>query len=248
MTRNLFLALLFAAVLPLSVFADQYGGFQQFSDAGSLKPFARDLGGILGSGTFHGARTLGVTGWDVSFRGGMQFSPDKNDKIMRDNGIKGFGLPLVQAEVGMPLRLDGFIRGMTFEGLTVAGGGIRYGLIKGTDKPWSPKVMLVGVGHAVVHQHFSANHIGVNLVFSAGINRFAPYIGGGFDRTRLTARSSTRDPAIAGNSVTTFEYRGTVGVRVKPFKRDYFEFIYLAVAYNFMHGKSGSEASFGIRF
>ncbi len=249
MIKRLALSFLLAAALPAVSYADQFGGFQQFSDPGSLIPFARDLGGILGSGTFQGARTLGVTGWDVSVRGALQLDPDPDNKILRDNGVNSaFGFPIIQAEVGLPLRLDGFIRGMSFEGLTVAGGGIRYGIIKGTDKPWSPKLMLVGVGHAVVHQHFSANHFGGNLVLSAGTNRFAPYIAGGFDRVRLVARSSTRAPIIAGTTVTSFNYRSTVGVRLKPFTRAYFEFIYLTVAYNYMHGRSASESSLGIRF
>ena len=226
-----------------SAFADQYGGFQQYADGGSLKPFARDLGGVLGAGSFHSARSLGFSGFDVGFRGGMQFSPDKNDRILRNNGVKAFGLPWVQAEIGMPFKLDGFIRGVSYQGLTIAGGGLRYGLLKVSDKPWAPQLLLSGVGHSVVHQYFSASHFGLSLVGSMGIPVFTPYVGAGFDRTRLLVRSSALDPSLNGSTVTTLESRFTAGMQFRPWT-----FVYMNAAYVLMHGQSGAEAGMGLRF
>lgn len=235
--------LLAAAAVPAFATADPYAGFEQFADAGSLKPFTRDLGGLLGSATSHNGRSLGFSGFDVGVRYGAQFHPSAGDKIMRGNGVKAFGLPWVQAEIGMPFKIDGFIRGISYQGLTVAGGGLRYGLYSPSDKPWTPQILVSGVGHSVVHQNFSATHFGVDLVCSAGTPGFTPFLGGGFDRTRLVVRSSKLDPTLNGADVTTLESRFTAGVSLKPY-----QFVYLSLAGTLAHGQGGAEASLGVRF
>ncbi|MFI5360558.1 MAG: hypothetical protein ACHQ49_01205 [Elusimicrobiota bacterium] len=222
---------------------DPYAGFAQYADASSLKPFTRDLGGLLGGATFHDGRSLGFSGFDVGARYSAQFYPSKGDGIMRNEGVKSFGLPWVQAEIGLPFKIDGFIRGISYQGLTVSGGGLRYGLFAPSDKPWTPQVLVSGVGDTVVHQEFSASHFGANVVASAGTPFFLPYAGAGFDRTRLVVRSSALAPALDGTNVTTLESRFTAGLRLKPY-----QFTYLNLAYVLAHGQSGAEAGLGVRF
>ncbi len=234
--------LLAAAAAPAFATADPYAGFSQFADGGSLKPFTRDLGGLLGGATFHDGRSLGFSGFDVGARYSAQFAPSKGDSIMRNNGVKSFGLPWVQAEIGLPFKIDGFIRGISYQGLTVSGGGLRYGLYAPSDKPWTPQVLVSAVGDAVVHQDFSASHFGANLVGSIGTPFFLPYAGVGVDRTRLDART-TSVATLNGTSVTTTEARFTAGVRLKPY-----QFTYVNVAYVNAHGQSGAEAGLGVRF
>jgi hypothetical protein len=240
------LAVCFIRAAPVAYakpFPYPYGGFSHFADSGSLKPFCRDLGGILGSATFHSGRSLGLSGWDFGAQGGMQFYPDKNNRILRNNGVKIFGLPWVQAEVGLPFAVDGFVRGINYQGLTVAGVGVRWGLLKSNDKPWAPQLLAASVGHSVVHQDFSASHFGANLVGSMGTQMFTPYLGVGFDLTRLQVRSSIFDPTQNGVKVTTFESRYTAGMQLKPW-----QFFYIHGAYVLMHGQSGTEAGLGLRF
>ncbi len=253
MTRSILAALLTVACAAPAA-ADQYGGFQQFSDRGSLKPFARDLGGILGSGTFHSGRNLGFTGWELGFRGAMQFSPEKNDLILRRNGVRGFGLPWVQVDVGVPLRFDVFVRGVSYEGLAVSGGGLRWGIVKDPEKPhpWTFHLLAAGVAHSFVHQHFSGVHAGINLAGSMKNNWLTLFAGPGFDWTRLVARNSTLDTTLAGETVRTIESRFTVGAKIKPFAAittpKWLPYLYLSAAYLLMHGSHGAESSFGIRF
>lgn len=235
--------LLAAAAAPALASADPYADFPTYADAGSLKPFTRDLGGLLGAATFHNGRSLGFSGFDVGARYGLQAYPSKGNQIMRKNGVRSFGLPWVQAEIGLPFKIDGFIRGISYQGLTVAGGGLRYGLWSPSDKPWTPQVLIGGVGHSVVHQAFSATHFGANLVASMGNPTVSPFIGGGFDRTRLVVRSSLLDPTLNGRDVTTLESRFTAGVMVRPY-----QFTYLSLAYDLAHGQSGAEAAAGVRF
>lgn len=242
--RTLLLALSLALPSAASAAgADQYGGFEQFADPGSLKPFTRDLGGVLGAATFHGGRPLGFSGFDVGARFGGQFYPSKGNSILRNNGVRLFGLPWLQAEIGLPFKLDGFIRGVSWQGLTIAGGGLRWGVHSVSDKPWAPHLLVSGVGHSVVHQHFSASHFGANLVLSSGNAVFMPYLGAGLDRTRLVVRNSTADPAVIGRVVSTTEGRYTAGFRVKPY-----QFTYLTLAYFLAHGQSGAEGGLGLRF
>ncbi len=232
-----------AIALAVPARADQYGGFRQYATQGSLKPFARDLGGILGSATFHSARPLGLSGWDVGARGVMQFQPDRNDTILRDNGVHSFGLPWAQAEIGLPWGIDGFVRGISYQGLTVAGGGLRYGLLKTNDKPWAPQLMVSGVANSVAEQDFSASHFGADLIGSMGTQVFTPYIGAGIDRTTLTARDSVADPSVDGTMTTAVGTRFTAGMQYRPWT-----FAYINVAYVLLHGMSASEAGMGIRF
>lgn len=223
--------------------ADQYGGFQRLADSGSIKPFCRDLGGVLGAATFHSGRSLGFSGFDAGLRGGMMFSPDANDRILRNNGVHAFGLPWVQAEIGMPFKIDGFIRGISYQGLTIAGGGLRYGVFSGGDKRWAPQLLIEGSGHSVVHQYFSASHFGANVVASMGIPAFTPYVGGGFDRTRVVVRSSLADPSIDGQTFQTLESRFTAGFTVRPWP-----FFYINLAANVSHGRRGGEGGIGLHF
>ncbi|HAM36265.1 MAG TPA: hypothetical protein DEB40_09520 [Elusimicrobia bacterium] len=241
MTRIFLCLLALLAAAPAR--ADVYGGFEEFADSGALRPFSRDLGGVLGSATYHSGRSLGFSGFDIGARVGAQLSPDKDDRILRNKGVRSFGLPWIQAEIGLPYRFDGFIRGISYEGLTIAGGGLRYGLLKSSDKAWAPQLLVSAVAHSVVHQHFSASHLGGNLVFSMGTPKFNPYLGAGLDRTNLVVRSSRLDPAINGATVTTAESRFTAGMRLRLWT-----FGYLNAAYNVVHGTSGAEAGLGVRF
>lgn len=243
MRRLLFAAAFAALSVRARAGADQYGGFEQFADRASLKPFARDLGGVLGAATFHGARPLGFSGFDVGVRFGAQVYPSPGNAILRNNGVGAFGLPWVQAEIGLPFRVDGFIRGISYQGLTIAGGGLRYGLYAPSDKPWAPQVLVSGVGHSVVHDAFSASHLGLDLVASMGSPLVAPYVGAGLDRTRLVSRSSRLDPAINGTVTVTTESRFTAGARLKPYP-----FTYLSLAGTLAHGQPGAEAALGVRF
>jgi hypothetical protein len=240
-----FLAAVLLAAAQSSAFAvaNPYSGFQQYADSGSLKPFTRDLGGLLGGATFHDGRSLGFSGFDVGVRYSEQFYPSKGDNIMLNNGVRSFGLPWVQAEIGLPFKIDGFIRGISYNGVTVSGGGIRYGLYNASDKPWAPQVLISGVADTVVHQAFSASHFGLDAVASAGTTFFLPYAGVGVDRTRLVVRSSLLDPTLNGDNVTTVDLRFTAGVRLKIY-----QFTYVNLAYVNVHDQSGAEGGLGVRF
>lgn len=241
--RPIVIAVLLVLTAGAAQARDQFGGFKEYIDRGSLRPFTRDLGGILGSASFHSGRSLGISGFDVGVHGGMQFKPEADDKVLRGAGQHLFGLPWAQGEIGMPFGIDGFIRGVSYQGLTIAGGGLRWGITKGNDKPWDPNLLVSALAHSVTHTDFSASHASANLVASVNAPYATPYIGVGFDRTRVVVRSSSIDPALAGEAVVTFEGRVTAGVTVRPWK-----FIYAQAAYTNAHGQHGADVGLGLRF
>ena len=145
---------LLCAVLLGGLSAASAAGYDGFAavTASELKPFARDLGGLLGSGANQTARPLGFSGFDVGVRAVGQFNPSHGNGVLKKDNL--FGLGLVQAEIGMPYRIDGFVRGGAYEGMAVAGGGLRYGLWNVSDAKYHINAMLVAMGNMAAHRYF----------------------------------------------------------------------------------------------
>ena len=218
--------------------AATYDAFRDVT-ASALKPFARDIGGLLGSGSNQTARPLGFSGFDLGVRAMAQFNPSSGDTVLKKNNV--FGLGLVQAEIGMPYRIDGFVRGGAYEGMAVAGGGLRYGLWNVSDEKYKVNAMLVGMADMAAHRYFSAVHFNASLVCSVNLPGVSPYAGAGYDFTRLEAQAVT-DSTLAGKKVSVSEPRFTAGLRAK------FNLGYLAAGLTYTHERPLVNASAGFRF
>ncbi|MCX5786448.1 MAG: hypothetical protein NTX59_12260 [Elusimicrobia bacterium] len=238
MKKIFFAACALCMLAPAAVSAAGYTNFL-FALKSDLKPFARDLGGLLGSGSNQTARSLGFSGFDIGIKSSMQFAPEKNDTILEND--HPFGLTLVQADIGMPYRLDGFIRAGSHQGLTVAGGGLRYGLRKVSDAPHYMQMMLITMGDLAVYKFFYAVHFNSGLMFSLNAAHVAPYFGAGFDYTQLTPQN-TNNTAFIGKTIYVFEPRYTFGLKVK------LNLAYLSGGLTFTHGRTLANASTGLRF
>ncbi|MBI5743602.1 MAG: hypothetical protein HY952_03550 [Elusimicrobia bacterium] len=216
-------------------------GFDAFRTvmAPGLKPFARDLGGLLGSGSNQTARPLGFSGFDVGVRAAAQFNPSHGDTVLKKDNT--FGLGFIQAEIGMPYRVDGFVRGGAYEGMAVAGGGLRYGLWNVSDEKYHINAMLVAMGNMAAHRYFYAVHFNGGLVCSLNVPVVSPYIGAAYDLTRLEAQA-TGDPALSGKKVSVAEPRFTAGLRAK------LKLGYLAAGFTYTHDRPLVNASAGFRF
>ncbi|HAT71755.1 MAG TPA: hypothetical protein DCS63_02945 [Elusimicrobia bacterium] len=235
-----FLTLFSLALLlgPAAAPAAEYDGFQAIT-AASLRPFARDIGGLLGSGSNQTARPLGFSGFDIGARAVAQFNPSHGNTALKKNNT--FGLGFVQAEMGMPYRLDGFVRGGAYEGMAVAGGGLRYGLWNVSDEKYRINAMLVAMGNMAAHRYFYAVHFNTSLVCSLNVPVVSPYLGAGFDFTRLEAQTVS-DPALSGKRVSVSEPRFTAGLRVKM------NLGYIAGGITYTHDRPLVNASAGFRF
>jgi len=216
--------------------AGKYGDFQ-YAALSDLKPFARDLGGLLDSGTNQTARVLGFGGYDVSGRTVVQFEPESGDGILKKN--KPFGLGWVQAEIGMPFRIDGFIKAGSFANLALSGGGLKYGFTQPQKKL---QAMIVLTGNMASHKFFYATHFASSLIFSVNTPFIAPYFGAGMDNTNLTVQNNLGDPSLVGKRIAVYQARYMAG-----FRMTFLSYGYLSGGYTYTHGRGLVNAGLGLR-
>lgn len=238
MSKKMLLPVLALLLRASVVSAAGYDNFYNAS-ASALKPFAADLGSLLGSGSNQTARPLGFGGFDLGARGMMQLKPSHNNTILKRDNV--FGLGVIQAEIGMPYRVDGFVRGGSFEGVSVAGGGLRYGLWNVSDEKYKVNATLVGMANMATHRYFYAVHFNASLVCSINVPVVAPFLGVGYDFTRLEAQT-VGDAALTGKQVRVSEPRFTAGLRAKM------NLGYLAAGLTYTHDRALVNASAGFRF
>ena len=114
-----------ALALAPSAHADPFADFQTRVQTEYVKPFALDLGGVLGGASAHTGRALGVPGFWAGAVAAVQFRPDKDDRVLRDAGVKAFGLPMLEVGVGLPFKIDVIVHGVSGGGASIYGGGLR---------------------------------------------------------------------------------------------------------------------------
>ncbi len=226
--------------------------FSKNVTAKNVRAFTKDLGGLIGSGTYTTGRVLGWGGFQIGPRGSMIFKmskgsgdteAEKNHTALGERDKVGSVFyPWLQADIGLPFRIDGFIRAGSFEGMTIAGGGVRWGITQPNEMLGSLQPMLVVAAHSASARDFSASHYNASLVLSMKIKYFVPYIGGGVDYTSLHV-NSVAATALAGENEYAATARGTVGMNFKlP------SYLDLSLAANYAHYGLGAEASLSVRF
>jgi len=215
----------------------------------NVRAFAKDLGGLIGSGTYTTGRVLGWGGFQIGPRATMLFkmSKGKNDTTHTALGerdeVGAVYYPWLQADIGMPFRLDGFIRAGSYQGMTIAGGGLRWGITSPSETLGSFQPMLVVSAHSASARDFSASHYNASLVLSMKFKYFVPYIGGGVDYTTLHINQAFTAPALVGDREYVTTARGTVGLNFKlP------SYLDLSVAANYASYGLGAEGSVSVRF
>ncbi len=215
----------------------------------NVRAFTKDLGGLIGSGTYTTGRVLGWGGFQIGPRGTMIFkmSKGKNESTHTALGerdkVGNVFYPWLQADIGMPFRLDGFIRASSYEGMTIAGGGLRWGITSPNEMLGSLQPMLVVSAHSASARDFSATHYNASLVLSMKFKYFVPYIGGGVDYTTLHINQADLTPSLKGKSEYAATARATAGLNFKlP------SYLDLSLAANYAHYGLGAEASVSVRF
>lgn len=218
----------------------------------NIRAFTKDLGGLIGSGTYTTGRVLGWGGFQIGPRGSMIFkmskgkghsAAEKNHTALGNrNDVGDVFYPWLQADIGLPFRIDGFIRASSYQGMTIAGGGLRWGITQPNEMLGSLQPMLVVSAHSASARDFSASHYNASLVLSMKIKYFVPYIGGGVDYTTVHV-NSVASTALAGEKEYAATARGTIGMNFKlP------SYLDLSLAANYAHYGLGAEASLSVRF
>lgn len=225
-----------------------WAGFSDFKNVATdaaLEPFARDIGGMLGAGAAHSGRSLGFPGFDVGLRFGGMANLDDDDTILKAADLEPFGMPWVQAEIGLPFKLDGFIRGFSYNSLSMVGGGLRYGVLRVVDLPLTPQLTVGVMANTLSFSQFSATHFGGNATLSVKALIVEPYVGVGYDRTKVEVKSvgSGNVNLTDDKTATGTAPRFTVGLNLKPLP-----LMYIHAGYSLIRTGGGFEGGMGIRF
>lgn len=245
-----------AALLVLSTGASARNIWDDFGDnvtRENVRAFTKDLGGLIGSGTYTTGRVLGWGGFQIGPRASMVFKMSQGngeDRATKQHTALGdrdevgsVVYPWLQADIGMPFRIDGFIRASSYQGLTIAGGGLRWGITRPNEMLGSFQPMLVVSAHSASARDFSATHYNASLVLSMKFKYFVPYIGGGVDYTTLNINQASLVPALEGERDHAATARATAGFNFKlPSYMD------LSLAANYAYYGLGAEASLSLRF
>ena len=251
--KKIYLACMMVLLSATSSFAKNiWDDFGANVTKNNVRAFTKDLGGLIGSGTYTTGRVLGWGGFQIGPRGSMIFkmskgrgnsADEKKHTALGDRDKVGtVYYPWLQADIGLPFRIDGFIRAGSYEGMTIAGGGLRWGITQPNEMLGSLQPMLVVAAHSASARDFSASHYNASLVLSMKIKYFVPYIGGGVDYTSLHV-NSVAATALAGEREYAATARGTVGMNFKlP------SYLDLSLAANYAHYGLGAEASLSVRF
>lgn len=220
-----------------------FGDFQQRVNGSNLQPFARDLGGVLGAAEVDPGRRLGFPHVEAGVVSGFQFRPDRDDTILRDSGVKAFGVPMIQGAVGLPLGFDVVAHGLGVSGARLFGGGARWTAFKVPLTDGSLPMIGVGVfADKVNHADFAATHYAFNGSLGWSLPLIAPFVNAGYDVTSVKVGNA----ATAGIVGATAWGRGSrfgAGVDLTPFP-----FTRIRAAYQVLHGISGATADLLLKF
>lgn len=242
-TTALLLAL--AALVPSAhaVQPNPFSGFEQNAASNLLKPFALDLGGMLGASVVDTGRTYGFPGFWVGGDAVLQTRPNSNDLILRDSGVHSFALPMVQAGVGLPFGLDLIVHGVGAYGVNIYGGGLRKSLYRtGLIDSFLPNVSVSAFGDKVDAGPFNAAHGAFNADASWNLPLIKPFIEAGYDLTKVTV-GAAQAPGLAGTSATANGTRLAAGVDLTPFP-----LLDLRLAVLELHGIPAGQLGLGVTF
>lgn len=171
-----------------------------------MKPLAKDIGALLGAGTFRNAALMGFP--SVNAEGQMIFLNNGESPLLKN---QMFGMPYAKVEIGLPvINADIFIRGMMYNNLTIGGGGVKYALPLFPSVPAAPTPSLAVVASYHVLRFGSgtdkidATVMSVNGVLSYGFPGVPvePFIGAGMDFSSLTAKLASNTDLVVSDTGT----------------------------------------------
>jgi len=241
--KKIMLSICLLPLLAAGAKADPFSDFKKINTDAYIKPFAEDLGGLIGAGDFNSGSAIGFPGFEAGIDAAVQAKPSNDNRILRNAKVNAFGLPMAHAGVALPLvGADFMLRGVGYSGFSIIGGGLRYPLLKsGTLAKFIPDVSVSAYYDVINYTYFKGTHMSFDAAASFDIPVIKPFIGVGLDRTKLEIKGVT--PALNDDSGTISRPRYTVGVRLSPMP-----LLYVYGAYNILHGQTGYSAGAGLKF
>ncbi|MFN0117179.1 MAG: hypothetical protein ACKVQC_02650 [Elusimicrobiota bacterium] len=210
-----------------------------------LDSLTKDLGAVMGGGSFHQGKSLG-------FPLGVDFGVHvpvvklkKENVILTDDESALFGA-FGQLEYGLPGRINLIARtGKIYDG-TLLGGGLRFGIIKSAI-PGLPSLSVSGLYNQLSHDYIDVKSYSGNVVLSFDVPFVHPYIGAGYDKTSLepTAQAFQSAPASVSRSLKgeSEGYRAEVGVNLS-----FIPFTYLSLGAGLANAETMYHLGLGVKF
>jgi len=241
--KKIILSLCLLPLLAAGAKADVFEDFKTYASEALLKPFAADLGGVIGANDFNSGRSLGFPGFEAGLAATVQAKPSVENRILRDADVKAFGVPMLHAGAALPIiGADVMVRGVGYSGFSIIGGGLRKSVLKsGTLTKFIPDVSVAAYYDVITYNYFKGSHLSLDASASFDIPVIKPYVGVGIDRTTLEIKNV--NAALNGVDATISKPRYTVGVRLSPLP-----LLYVYGAYNILHGQAGYSLGAGAKF
>jgi opacity protein-like surface antigen len=243
-TAKVLVALVITCAFTTSVLkANIFDDFKNTLQEQYMKPFARDIGGLIGGADFHTGKTAGFPGFDIALYGNVQTEPEPDNEILKQADVDVFGAPMLVATVGLPYNFEVVARGAGYAGVTMIGGGLRWGIIQG--KSLLPDVKIGGFYDVLDHDVLKMQHLSASISASFDWPMITPYVGIGVDQTKLETKVASVAGVTVnpGAEVTVTEPRVTVGANL-----NILPLIYVFGGYSWMHGASAFQGGAGIKF
>ncbi len=236
--KKIFVSAVFLTFAASTAFSGDFSSFKSI-DSKSAKYFAGDIGSVMAGGLSYAGRSLGFSGFDIGYKTVYQLKPSKKTAFMPSE--RAFGLDFVQAEIGMPYRIDAFIRAGFGDNVTVVGGGIKYGLWKIKDGLYQTNGMIIAASHMANNPDFYAIGNGISAVFSMNCGALRPFVNLGYNSTRLTVQNSY-DPSLVNKNFYAGRENIGAGLRLKV------KWVNLSAAYSYSAGNDLLDGAFTLRF
>ena len=221
--------------------AVSFADFKTYLSETFLNPFAKDLGSLLGGGTFDGT-DCGFPGVDVNFKFVMIDKPSVEDLILPQNTL--VGIPYGQVEVGLPMGIGVLARGFSLSidsnNVAILGFGAKYKIVE--ESPVLPAIAVYGTYNFLSNfPDFDASTISINIAVSKG---FSPlpvgvYAVAGVDFTTVQSKVA----GFTDVKGTATGYRANAGIRISPLP-----LFYLNGDIGFANGSTSYNAGAGLGF
>ena len=240
------MAVSFFASIVTTVYADDLtNNFRTHLNERALDVLAKDLGAVMGGGSFHQGKALGFPlGFDLGVHVPVVKIQSDND-IIKDDTSR-IGVVWGQAEIGLPARINLIGRIGKVLDADLVGGGLRLGLFN-SSVPGIPSFSVSGLYSELDHDFLQVKTVSANAVLSFDVPFIHPYVGAGYDHTTLepTEEAFVGVPASISRDVKgeADGYRAEVGINLSIIP-----FTYLTIATGLANGESLYHAGAGIKF
>ena len=247
MKKALIYVMLLAVVVSPVLASDPFDNFKTQISAGgaaaqtSLDNFAKDIGALLGGGTYNDGKSLGFPGFNIGVHVPTKQVSD-DDSIVKSANVSSIMLPMAQVEIGLPANIDLIARYSSVLNATLTGYGLRYGIFK-PSIPGMPSVsvqaVMTNIDVAANANKFKASTTSVSATVAFNhLPVITPYAGVGYDSTNVNP-----DSTISGMSGSASGTRVEVGIDLTLIP-----FTYLQLGAQMAGGSTDATAGIGVWF